>query len=348
MRVDAVAGRRRRTPPPLDVPRRVAREGRRGRIWNADINNRRTTMRPLTIMLATAWVWVAASPLFAQPAPATDAAPNLKNGEYLFWAGGCASCHAAPATDRCDNNRSKEDLQLVGGRCLKTEFGTFYVPNITPDKETGIGGWSTDDFINAMTKGVAPDGTNLYPSFPYASYQRMTRADLIDLKAYLDTLPAVASKVSEHELSFPYSVRATLSVWKGLYLDGKTFEPDPGKSGQVNRGAYLVNGPGHCGECHTPRDRLGGMIRDKWLSGAPNPEGKGIVPNLTPHESGLAKWSEKDIAYALETGITPSGDAMGGHMRKVQENMAKLTKEDREAIAAYLKSLPPVESPKKD
>jgi mono/diheme cytochrome c family protein len=295
-------------------------------------------------MLTAGWLCLAAFPLSAQPAPTADAPPNLKNGEYIFWASGCASCHAAPAGARCDASRTREDLQLVGGRCLKTPFGTFNVPNITPDKETGIGGWSTDAFIAAMTKGVAPDGSNLYPSFPYASYQRMTRGDLTDLKAFLDTLPAVASKVPDHELSLPYSIRAGLSAWKWLYLDGKGFTPDPAKSDEINRGAYLVNGPGHCGECHTPRGSLGGMDREKWLAGAPNPEGEGTVPNLTPHESGLAKWSAGDIAYALETGITPSGDAMGGPMRKVQENMAKLTKEDRAAIAAYLKSLPPIAS----
>lgn len=297
-------------------------------------------MHRLSTILAAALLSMGAGPVHAQ---------NVKNGEYIFYAGGCASCHAAPATDKCDTSRTKEDLKLVGGRCLKTEFGTFYVPNITPDKETGIGKWSTDDFINAMTKGVAPDGSNLYPAFPYASYQHMTRADIIDLKAFLDTLPAVASTVPEHELSFPYSIRMGLSVWKALYLDGKTFEPDPSKSAAVNRGAYLVTALGHCGECHTPRGKLGGMDESKWLAGAPDPEGKDTIPNLTPdEESGLGKWSEKDIAYALETGFTPSGDSLGGTMRKVQENMAKLTKEDREAIAAYLKSVPPVASPKKE
>jgi mono/diheme cytochrome c family protein len=297
-------------------------------------------MRFPSILLAAALLLMGAAPSQAQ---------NIKNGEYIFYAAGCASCHAAPATDKCDTPRTKEDLKLVGGRCLKTEFGTFYVPNITPDKETGIGKWSQDDFINAMTKGVAPDGSNLYPAFPYASYQRMKREDIIDLKAFLDTLPAVASKVPEHELSFPYSIRAGLSVWKGLYLDGKTFEPDAGKSAPLNRGAYLVTALGHCGECHTPRTTLGGMDQSKWLAGAPDPEGKDRIPNLTPDpETGLGKWSEKDIAYALESGITPSGDSMGGTMRKVQENMAKLTKEDREAIAVYLKSVPPVASPKKE
>lgn len=300
-------------------------------------------MRPLIALLAAVWLCGGASSASAQTAPA----PDLKNGEYMFRAGGCASCHAAPASDKCDDRKTKDELTLAGGRCLNTPFGAFHVPNISPDKETGIGGWSTDDFIDAMTKGVAPDGTHYYPAFPYASYQRMTRGDLTDLKAFLDTLPAVSAKAPDHNLSFPYSMRSGLRVWKALYLDGKPFASDPGQSEKINRGAYLVEGPGHCGECHTPRGWLGGMDQTRKLAGAPNPEGKGTTPNLTPHESGLGSWSEKDIAYALETGLTPEGDAMGGAMGKVQENMAKLTKEDREAIAAYLKSIPPVASEKK-
>jgi mono/diheme cytochrome c family protein len=304
-------------------------------------------MRLLTVILAAAWLCGGASYAVAQTAPASDHAPDPKNGEYIFNAGGCESCHAAPANEKCDNLRIKDSTTLVGGRCLKTPFGTFNVPNITPDKESGIGKWSTEDFINAMTKGVSPDGQNLYPAFPYTSYQHITRDDLIDLKAYLDTLLAVASTVPDHELSFPYSIRAGLSLWKWLYLDGKAFQPDPSKSAQINRGAYLVLGPGHCGECHTPRDQLGGLVMSKWLGGAPNPDGKGTVPNLTPDENGLGKWSEKDIVYGLETGFKPDGDSMGGQMALVQRNMAKLTKEDREAIAAYLKSVPAVAGPKK-
>jgi len=303
-------------------------------------------LRPLLACLITAWLCGGVLQASAQTAPPASPAakPNIKNGEYIFYAGGCTSCHSAPSSGKCDSPRTKDDLKLVGGRCLKTDFGTFYVSNISPDRETGIGGWSNEDFINAMMKGVSPRGDNYYPAFPYASYQRMTRGDLLDLKAYLDTLPAVASKVPEHDLSFPYNIRSGLSVWKGLYLDGKTFRPDPQKSAKLNRGAYLVEGPGHCGECHTPRDSLGGMDAAKKLGGAPDPEGKGFIPNITPHQTGIGSWSEKDIVYALESGLTPSGDSMGGAMAKVQANMAKLTKEDREAIAAYLKSVPPIAS----
>ena len=253
---------------------------------------------------------------------------NVENGRYLFYAGGCASCHAVPASAKCDDPNYKDPLTLIGGRCLKTAFGTFYVPNITPDKQSGIGGWSDADFIRAMTEGVSPTGKHYYPAFPYASYRHMTRDDLLDLKAFLDTLKAVPSKAPENDLSFPYNVRAGLGLWDWLYLDGRGFVPDPSKSPQINRGAYLVEGPGHCGECHTPRNWLGGRIEDRKLSGAPNPDGKGFVPNITPDATGIASWSLKDIAYALESGFTPDGDVIGGSMAKVQENMAKLTPVD--------------------
>ena len=272
------------------------------------------------------------------------AAPDLKNGRTMFFAGGCASCHAAPATARCDAPKSRGKFTLAGGRCLKTPFGTFYVPNISPDKETGIGGWSTAQFIKAMRQGISPQGEHYYPAFPYTSYQRMFEKDLIDLKAFLDTLPAVKSNVPAHDLLLPFRLRQTLAVWKWLFLDGKTFIPDPGKSDKWNRGAYLVQGPGHCGECHSPRNPLGGIIEGKRYSGAPNPEGKGFIPNITQHKSGIADWSEADIVMALETGLTPSFDAFGGTMVKVQENMAELSSQDRAAIAVYIKSLPPVES----
>jgi mono/diheme cytochrome c family protein len=270
--------------------------------------------------------------------------PDVERGRYLYTAGGCASCHAAPATSKCDEPKIADEFKPIGGRCLKTGFGTFYVPNITPDKTVGLGGWTAENFIKAMTKGVAPSGSSLYPAFPYTSYQRMPRKDLLDLWAFLQSLEPISSNVPKHDLHFPYNIRAGLFFWKLIYLDGKTFKPDPAKSDQINRGAYLVEGPGHCGECHTPRNFLGGKSKSRALSGAPNPEGKGNIPNITPDETGIGSWSEKDIVYALETGFTPEGDVLGGSMAEVQSNMAKLTKEDREAIAAYLKSIPPIKS----
>jgi len=272
--------------------------------------------------------------------------PDVKNGRYMYFAGGCASCHAAPASNKCDEPKNADDLKPVGGRCLKTTFGTFYVPNITPHKGTGIGGWSAEDFVRAMKDGLSPEGENYYPAFPYSSYQRMKRSDVLDLWAFLKTLEPVEATAPDHDLSFPYNIRSGLSVWKGLYLDGETFKPDPNKSAEVNRGAYLVRGPSHCGECHTPRDSLGGKIGDRRLAGAVDADGEGFVPNITPHKTGIGSWSKKDIVFALETGFTPSGDVMGGSMAAVQKNMAQLTDKDREAIAAYLMSVSPIATQK--
>jgi mono/diheme cytochrome c family protein len=301
-------------------------------------------LRPLSTALILALTSLAGS-AYAQT-QGGEGKPDVERGRYLYIAGGCASCHAAPATSKCDDVKIADEFKPIGGRCLKTGFGTFNVPNITPDKTSGLGNWTAEDFIKAMTKGTAPSGANLYPAFPYTSYQRMTRGDLLDLWAFLQSLEPISSNVANHDLKFPYNIRAGLFFWKKIYLDGKTFKPDPTKSDKINRGAYLVQGPGHCGECHTPRSFLGGMSKSKPLSGAPNPEGKGTIPNITPDETGIGSWSEKDIVYALETGFTPDGDSLGSTMAEVQSNMAKLTKEDREAIAAYLKSIPPIKSEK--
>jgi len=269
-----------------------------------------------------------------------DHAPDIENGKTMFIAGGCAECHAVPA-DQCDDLDIKDETVLAGGRCLKTEVGMFYVPNISPDKETGIGDWTTLDFVNAMKRGVAPGGVHLYPAFPYSSYQRMTFEDLIDLKAYLDKLPAVHNTTPAHALRFPYNIRRGVGLFQRLYVDGETFEPDPQASDAVNRGAYLVLGPAHCGECHSPRNALGSIVQSKAFAGAKNPEGKGAVPNITPSEHGIGDWTEEDIAYLLESGTTPDFDVIGETMVPVQENMARLPTEDRSAIAAFLKTLPP-------
>jgi len=269
-----------------------------------------------------------------------DHAPDIGNGKTMFIAGGCAECHAVPV-GKCDDLDIKDETVLAGGRCLKTEVGTFYVPNISPDKETGIGDWTTLDFVNAMKRGVAPGSTHLYPAFPYSSYQRMTFEDLIDLKGYLDTLPAVHNATPAHTLRFPYNIRRGVGLFQRLYVDGEALEPDPQASDQVNRGAYLVLGPAHCGECHSPRNVLGGIVQSKAFAGAKNPEGKGTVPNITPSEHGIGDWTEEDIAYLLESGTTPDFDVIGEAMVPVQENIAKLTAEDRSAIAAFLKTLPP-------
>ena len=258
------------------------------------------------------------------------------NGERMFLAGGCASCHAAPGA------KGDDKLELGGGLELHTPFGTFRVPNISPDAETGIGGWSNQDFVVAMRDGVSPDNRHYYPAFPYASYIRMETGDLIDLKAYIDTLPTIANKVADHDLPFPFSVRRGLGLWKRLYLSPDSAITLSTTDETVLRGQYLVEGPGHCGECHTGRNAIGGPHLDQWLAGGPNPEGKGNVPNITSGEGGLADWKTSDILYYFESGFTPEFDSVGGSMVAVQENLARLPAEDREAIAAYLQAIPPL------
>ncbi|MEP2704541.1 MAG: cytochrome c [Roseibium sp.] len=263
------------------------------------------------------------------------------NGEMVFWAGGCASCHAAKGA------KGDDLLKLGGGLRLETPFGVFVAPNISSSVGDGIGGWSLADIANAMTHGTSPDGKNYYPAFPFTSYARMSLGDVSDLHAYLNTLPAVEGKAADHELGFPFNIRRGLGLWKRLFLD-----PDPVISAPVegtvtdqalwDRGRYLVEGPGHCGECHTIRDFAGGLILANWLGGAPAPTGDGKIPNITPVDGGFGSWSASDIAYYLESGFTPDYDSVGGEMVHVQENMARLPSTDREAIAAYLKAIPSV------
>jgi mono/diheme cytochrome c family protein len=280
---------------------------------------------------ALGWFLTAPEPLAAAQLP--DHEPDAANGERVFYAGGCASCHAAPDAQGGDK------LMLGGGRELATEFGTFRVPNISPDADTGIGGWSTVDFVNAVTRGVSPGGAHYYPAFPYSSYVRMTPEDAIDLKAFIDTLPAVSDRIADHDLAFPFNVRRGVGIWKRLYLSPEPVLALADASESVRRGRYLVEGPGHCGECHTSRDVLGGLRLGQWLAGARNPEGRGAIPNITP--DGLS-WSEEEIVDALKTGFKPDFDTLGGSMVSVQESLSHLPDEDLRAIAAYLKAVPPL------
>ncbi|RWM13766.1 MAG: c-type cytochrome [Mesorhizobium sp.] len=261
---------------------------------------------------------------------------DAARGKRIFNAGGCTSCHAKPGS------QGDARLQLAGGLELKTPFGTFVPPNISQDAKDGIGAWSVEDFANAMLKGVSPSGEHFYPAFPYASYARMKPADIADLHAFLKTLPAVAGKAPPNSLGFPFNVRRGIGLWKRLYLSDQPVVSFPdGTPDPVMAGRYLVEGPGHCGECHTPRDFAGGTKKSQWLAGAAAAEGSGIVPNITSGEGGLSDWSEADIANFLETGFTPDFDTVGGAMVDVQRNMAELTPEDRAAISAYLKAIPP-------
>jgi mono/diheme cytochrome c family protein len=268
------------------------------------------------------------------PAPA-DRAPNVENGRTLFYAGGCTSCHTTPNQD--------DKLRLGGGYALKSPFGTFHVPNISPHKQDGIGSWSTADFVRAMREGVSPDGRHYYPAFPYTSYQRMTAADLGDLFAFIQTLQPVEGRQPAHELPFPFNIRRGVGLWKLAFLDGHVFAPDTSKPESWNRGAYLVGGPGHCAECHSERNRAGAIVEERRFAGGPDPEGRGIVPNITPSPTGIGGWTVDDIATLLKTGETPNFDTVGGPMGSVVANTAQLSDPDRRAMAEYLLSLPPRE-----
>ncbi len=281
------------------------------------------------------FMWVTAPQRQAPSHWANLGEPNLANGETLFWAGGCASCHAAP-------DATGDALKtLSGGQALPSPFGTFHMPNISPDPQHGIGAWTVAEFGDAMTRGVGKQGEHLYPSFPYNSYARMTPQDINDLFAYLKTLPASTNDAPDHDLPFPFNIRLSLGGWKFLYFDkGQPRVELANASADVVRGQYLVEGLGHCGECHTPRDALGGFLKRQWLAGGPNPEGEGKIPDIRPESATIGSWTQADIANYLETGFTPDFDSAGGSMVKVQQNMARIPAEDRNAIAAYLKALP--------
>ncbi|WP_102958716.1 cytochrome c [Mangrovicella endophytica] len=264
---------------------------------------------------------------------------DVARGETMFWAGGCVSCHAPSKAT------GEDQLKLGGGDPLVTDFGTFHAPNISPDPTDGIGAWSLADFANAMQRGVAPDGSHLYPAFPYTSYVKMKPQDVADLYAFMKTLPPVSGKAPANELSFPFNIRRGLGLWKLAFMDdGDPIVPltadtkDP-----VHRGRYLVEGPGHCGQCHSPRTLFGagGIDTSRWLAGAPNPEGEGMIPNITPGSKEVGAWSADELAEYFATGFTPEFDSVGGRMVDVQENLAKLSDADRQAIAAYLKAVPP-------
>ena len=256
-----------------------------------------------------------------------------EKGALIFAAGGCASCHTAPVAGDSDK------FTLAGGHAFASDFGTFYAPNISPDPEHGIGAWSDEQFARALIKGVSPDNAHYYPAFPYTAYAHMSVADAIDLFAYVKTLPSAATPNRAHNVGFPFNIRRSLGGWKWLFAT-EDYVLAGDLSDQLERGRYLVEGLAHCGECHTARNALGALQRDKWLGGAPNPSGKGTIPNITP---GKLDWSAGDLVEYFTSGFTPEYDSAGGDMAEVISNLAQLPKSDREAIAAYLKAIPAVE-----
>jgi mono/diheme cytochrome c family protein len=297
-------------------------------------------------ILAALGFFVLTDPRVVSPMPRIGEvkAADLTNGERLFHAGGCASCHAADGGDK---------TRLSGGHRLGSPFGTFVAPNISPHPQDGIGAWSVTDFVRAMSSGVAPDGSHYFPAFPYTSYWQMPVQDIVDVFGYIMTLPPVAGRAPAHDVGFPFNIRRLLGGWKLLFFAGSPLQtqtplqPDPTRSETWNRGRYLVEGPSHCAECHSPRHFLGGIIADKRMSGGPDPSGKGHVPNITPHATGIGRWTKSDLVELLTTGFTPEFDSVGASMKAVVDNTAKLPASDREAIAEYLLTLKPVEGRKK-
>ena len=264
-------------------------------------------------------------------AAAASAQGDAKRGEYLAKAGGCLGCHTED---------KKDATPFAGGRALKTPFGIFFGPNITPHPQAGLGKWAEADFVRAMRHGRRPDGANYFPAFPYPSFTKIDDRDLRDLWAYLRTLAPSNRASQPHDLAFPFGWRFLVTVWKWFFFTPGPYLPAPGVSDIINRGAYLVQALGHCGECHTPRNFLGGPKRGRFLAGGKGPEGKD-VPNLTP--TGLKKWRDSDFQDFLVSGITADGDVPAEAMGEVIRNTtSQLTPQDLAALIAYLRSLPPV------
>lgn len=273
--------------------------------------------------------------VFAIPAPAAETPRD--RGEYLFRAAGCDGCHT---------DEKNKGPALASGPALKTDFGTFYAPNITPDPVHGIGRWSETDFIHTLREGVSPTGEHYYPAFPYTSYTRLTDADLRALWDYLRRQPPVAQASKPHELPWYLRARPLMIVWKMFFFSPGQYAPRMDKDATWNRGAYLAESVVHCGECHTPRNLLGAARRDKHFAGTRAGPEDSVVPNITPDKkTGIGRWRKNEIAGYLDSGMTPTGDSAGDLMAEViDRSTSLLTQADREAIASYLLSLPPIES----
>lgn len=294
-------------------------------------------LRSLVVLavIAAGGAWYLTRPQPVDPDIFEGLTADAEAGALVFAASGCASCHLAAEVEEHD-----AEIILTGGRRFASDFGTFIAPNISSDPVAGIGAWSDLDIANAVMQGISPDGAHYYPAFPYSAYSNASPQDILNLVGYLRTLPADQTPNQAHEVGFPFNIRRSVGGWKlffggsGWTLEGDDLTPE------VERGRYLVEALGHCAECHTPRNALGGLQRGKWLGGAPNPSGTGTIPNIT---SAALTWSESEIAEYLKSGFTPEFDTAGGEMFDVIGNTSQLSASDRDAIAAYLKAVPPVE-----
>jgi mono/diheme cytochrome c family protein len=281
-------------------------------------------------VLAAGAAWFISAPRAFDTAAFAGLTGDHEAGGQVFWAAGCASCHMAPGGD---------PMVLAGGQAFETQFGTFHAPNISPDPVAGIGGWTLEEFARAIQQGVSPEGAHYFPALPYVAYAKMTPQDVANLKDYMDWLPADATPSVPHEISFPFNIRRSLGLWKAMFADNN-YVITGDLTATEQRGRYIAESLAHCGECHTPRNALGGLDRSKWLAGAPSADGKGRVPNITP---ATLDWSDTDIFTYLTTGFTPEYDSVGGHMAHVVENMAKLPESDVQAVVAYLRRVPAVQ-----
>lgn len=298
----------------------------------------RTSARIVVILAAIAVVAAAAfyylRPGMLTPvsgAPQLSASTQLINkGEYLARIGDCIACHTQPT-----------GIAFAGGRAMHTPFGALYVPNITPDDETGIGLWTSDEFYRMMHSGLARNGSLLYPAMPYPQYTQVTRADSDAIYAYLMSITPVKQKNREHELRFPYNNRDLLIGWRTLYFKEGEYQPDPKQSVDWNRGAYLVKGLGHCAMCHTAVNALGGSSEAKAFEGGMIPNQNWYAPSLTSNkEAGLGNWTIKEITDLLQSGVSHRGTVYGPMAEVVFNSLQYMTDDDAKAMAVYLKALP--------
>ena len=291
----------------------------------------------IIILLGVAFLfWVGGRNNIAKPQPLESYNASAEAGRYLAVAGNCQTCHTAPG-----------GAAFAGGLRFETPFGTMYSTNISQDEATGIGSWSFEDFHKAMRVGVRPDGAHLYPAFPYPSFAKLTDEDIASLYLYMKTLEPVPADAPANALNFPFNMRFLLSFWNAFHLDKSVFQADASQSEQWNRGAYLIQGLGHCGACHTPRNGMGAEIADLALTGGVNIDKvktgeyrKWSSPNLTPHPTGLASWGEEDIVAYLKTGHSERAVTHGPMNEVVMNSTRYMSDEDLQAMAAYLKGAP--------
>jgi len=272
-----------------------------------------------------------AAPLAKVSAPRDAAA--VDRGRYLAVAAGCAGCH----TDKAHGG-----APFAGGKAIETPFGAYNSRNITPDPVHGIGGWSDADFLRALREGISPSGAHYFPAFPFTAFTLMTDRDILDIRAYLSTLAPQPTANRPHDVPFPFDMRASMVLWRALYFDEGPLAPDPAKSAEWNRGAYLVNAVAHCGECHTPRGWLGGLdTSHRFNGGTLTGPGAKHAPNITADlKDGIGTWRLEDVVTLLTTGMLPNGDFVEAPMSDVVEDTSHLTDADRRAIAVYVKSIP--------